>query len=195
MTATGHPVILDLVERMRRAAAETDDPTQMVSRLKEPARQAALNSGWIEPRFREIDPEQGFAVDLLHEESDHSLALYCIAWMPGRGVPAHNHGTWAVVAGIEGHETNILYRRTDDGTRPGFCDLEEAECKVVGPGDVVAMLPSDIHSVRNDGSEVALSLHIYGKHLNHTGRSQFDPETHTEAPYPQILRSREIVAS
>ena len=46
------------------------------------------------------------------------------------------------------------------------------------------MLPTGaIHSVRNDSDTVAVSLHIYGRHVNHTQRSQFDPATRSEAPY------------
>jgi len=40
-----------------------------------------------------------------------------------------------------------------------------------------------IHSVSNDGDCIALSLHIYGRHVNHTQRSRFDPALCTEAPY------------
>ena len=174
--------VQDLVAEMRRAAAESSDAAEIVARLKEPARRLAKEMGWLEPRFREVDPEQGFAVNLLHEEPDHTLSVFCIAWMPGRGIPAHNHGTWAVVAGIEGYETNVQYRRKDDGTRDGYAELEETERYLVGPGDVVTLLPTDIHSVRNDGDGLILSLHLYGKHLNHTGRSQFDPEARSETP-------------
>ncbi len=49
-------------------------------------------------------------------------------------------------------------------------------------GDFIAMLPEEIHSVHNDGKEVALSLHTYGMHINHSGRSQFDPDAKRESP-------------
>lgn len=40
-----------------------------------------------------------------------------------------------------------------------------------------------IHSVWNETDAVTVSLHIYGKHINHTGRSQFDPEKGAELPF------------
>ena len=40
-----------------------------------------------------------------------------------------------------------------------------------------------IHSVWNDTDDVTVSLHVYGLHVNHTQRSQFDPATRTETPY------------
>jgi hypothetical protein len=40
-----------------------------------------------------------------------------------------------------------------------------------------------IHSVINDSERVTLSLHVYGKHINFTRRSQFDLEEQTEKPF------------
>ncbi|MFO1067813.1 MAG: hypothetical protein U1E14_04735 [Geminicoccaceae bacterium] len=45
------------------------------------------------------------------------------------------------------------------------------------------MLPADIHSVENATPEVSLSLHLYGRHLNWTKRSQYDPAAHAERPF------------
>jgi predicted metal-dependent enzyme (double-stranded beta helix superfamily) len=50
-------------------------------------------------------------------------------------------------------------------------------------GDVLALPQGTIHSVWNETAEVTLSLHIYGKHINYTGRSQFDLEKRTETPF------------
>ncbi|MDC0737502.1 hypothetical protein N6L24_04380 [Cognatishimia sp. SS12] len=35
----------------------------------------------------------------------------------------------------------------------------------------------------NNGRDVAVSLHTYGRHLNHTGRSTFDVAAKTETPF------------
>jgi hypothetical protein len=47
----------------------------------------------------------------------------------------------------------------------------------------VSFLPDSIHSVLNETDRVTVSLHVYGRHLNYTGRSQFDPERKTETPF------------
>jgi hypothetical protein len=54
---------------------------------------------------------------------------------------------------------------------------------VRGVGDVLAMPRGMIHSVWNETDVVTVSLHIYGKHINYTGRSQFDLEKHAETPF------------
>jgi predicted metal-dependent enzyme (double-stranded beta helix superfamily) len=131
----------------------------------------------------EADAEQGFGVHLLHEEADHTLAIFAVSWLPGRGTPPHDHGTWALVAGVDGPETNKFFERVDDRTRPGHAELKKIGEKVFGVGEVAAMPSRAIHLVWNETDKVTLSLHIYGKHINFTGRSQFDLESQTETPF------------
>jgi len=171
------------VNGLRVVTAETNDAQEIVSRVLPLAREFALEKSWLEPRHRICDPEQGFGIHLLHEEIDHSLAVVVGAWLPGRGAPPHNHGTWAVVAGVEGAERNVFWRRFDDGSRSGYAELRVEGEKVFGPGDVLVMLPDSIHSVVNDTNHVTVSLHVYGRHPNYTGRAQFDPDRNLELPF------------
>jgi predicted metal-dependent enzyme (double-stranded beta helix superfamily) len=171
------------IEDLRAIAAEATEPTAVISRVRPLARRLALSQGWLQKPHYACDPEQGFGVHLLHEEPDHTLAVFAVAWLPGRGAPPHNHGTWAVVAGVDGPEKNIFWKRLDDGSRPGYAEIRDEGARVFGPGEVVSFLPDDIHSVVNETDRVTVSLHVYGKHLNYTGRSQFDPETNTESPF------------
>ena len=78
---------------------------------------------------------------------------------------------------------NKFFERIDDRSRPGYAQLKKIGEKVFGEGEVVAMPTGGIHIVWNETDKVTLSLHIYGKHINFTGRSQFDPEKQTETPF------------
>jgi len=171
------------VDDLRAITAAGSDPAAIIPRVRPLARELALARTWLRKEHERCDEAQGFGVHLLHEEPDHTLAVFAIAWLPGRGAPPHNHGTWAVVAGVDGPETNVFWKRLDDGSRPGYAELARSGEKVFGPGDVVSFLPAQIHSVLNETGEVTVSLHIYGKHLNYTGRSQFDPEARKELPF------------
>ena len=143
-------------------------------------RDVALSKAWLEAKHYHCDPSQGFGAHLLHEEPDHTLAIFAGAWLPGRGAPPHNHGTWAVLAGVIGAERNTLWTRRDDGALPGHAEIRRQEDRVLGSGDLLTLQPDSIHSVINDTSSVTISFHVYGKHVNHTERSQFDPEQNTE---------------
>jgi predicted metal-dependent enzyme (double-stranded beta helix superfamily) len=144
---------------------------------------AAREAEWLTDAMCVPDTEQGFGVHLVHEEDDHALAAFIVSWLPGRGTPPHDHGSWAVVVGLRGCEHNRMWRRLDDRSRPGHAVLAPAPERAIAAGDVVAMPSGAIHSVRNAGDAVSVSLHVYGMHFNFAERSQYDPEARTEMPY------------
>ena len=176
--------IASLVDDLRRIVAETPDEAEILSRARPLARRAALSKDtWLEKRFYTADPEQGFGVYLLHEEPDHSLAVFAVSWLPNRGAPPHDHGTWAIVAGVDGPEKNEFYERLDDRSRRGYAELKKIGEKVFGVGDVLAMRTGQVHSIWNESDAVSVSLHVYGRNIQHTGRSQFDVDARRETPF------------
>jgi predicted metal-dependent enzyme (double-stranded beta helix superfamily) len=171
------------VDDLRAITAATTDPRDIVAKVRPLARALALGRTWLEPKHYRCDEAQGFGVHVLHEEPDHTLAVFAASWLPGRGAPPHNHGTWAVVTGVDGEETNVFWKRLDDGSRPGYAEIVEQGRKVFGDGDAVTFMPESIHSVVNETSAVTVSLHVYGTHVNYTVRSQFDPVRKVEEPF------------
>jgi predicted metal-dependent enzyme (double-stranded beta helix superfamily) len=172
-----------LIAEMRRLTAETGDPGVIVNALRPVMLEAARAKDWLKDDHYRCDPEQGFGTHLLHEEADHGLAVLAVAWMPGSRVLPHDHGTWAVIGGVDGAEHNYYWRRFDDRSRAGYAEVREVGGEEIGPGEVLTMLPDAIHSVANETGQVTLSLHAYGRHPNHTERSQYDPEARTAQPY------------
>lgn len=169
---------LDLyVAELRRIAADTDDEDEIIRQVGPLAQRMAADKTWLKPKHYETDSEQGYGVHVLHEEPDHSLAVFAVSWLPGRGTPPHDHGTWAVVAGVEGVERNVRYRRIDDGSRSDYAELDVKHDFNADAGDLVCMKSGGIHSVHNETDAVTLSLHTYGKHVNYTVRSQYNLET------------------
>jgi predicted metal-dependent enzyme (double-stranded beta helix superfamily) len=171
------------VEDLRRITRETDDEDQIFRRVGPLARRFAVEKHWLQQKHYQTDSAQGFGAHLLHEEPDHSLAVFVVNWLPGRGTPPHDHGTWAVVAGVEGTERNIRYRRLDDRSRPGHAELEVKHDFNAAAGALICMKTGGIHAVHNETDSLTLSLHTYGKHVNHTRRSQFDLETNEKKDF------------
>lgn len=181
--------IPQLVADLRHIRAQYSAERDLLHAVRPLARRAALSkAAWLEKRMYEADEQQGFGVYLLHEEPDHSLAVLALAWLPDRGTAPHDHGTWAVVAGVDGPEKNRFFERADDRSRPGYAELRKVGEKLCAAGDVLAMPSGVIHSVWNESDSVSVSLHIYGKHINYTGRSQFDPEKKTQTPFLVSVR-------
>jgi len=171
------------VADLRTITAQETDPAKITDRVAPLAKKLANAPGWFRPEFRECDPEQGFSLHILHEEPNHDLAVFLISWLPNRGTLPHNHKTWAVVVSMEGEEQEVSFDRLDDGGKPGFADLKRGEAHVMKTGDVARCYPEHIHSVWNVGKGIAMSLHTYGRHINYTGRSEFDAERKLEKPY------------
>src|SRR4029434_8035572 len=175
--------LAQFVTDLRRTISEGRDEKQLLLALRPLVQRFALSGTWLEPRHYEADCDQGVCVHLLHDEPDHTLPVFGGSLLPGRGVPPHDHGTWAIVVGVNGREKNVFWERTDDRSHPGYAWVHQVGEKVFGTGDVLMMPAGMIHSVRNESDQVTLSLHVYGKHVNFTERSQFDPDKHTETPF------------
>jgi len=77
----------------------------------------------------------------------------------------------------------------DDGSQAGHAELKELSTKTFAPGQALAMPPQIIHAVRNDSDKLSVSLHVYGRNINFTGRSKFDPERQVEEPFVVTINS------
>ncbi|MCZ4677632.1 cupin [Legionella pneumophila] len=143
-----------------------------------------VDKEWLDERFYYVNPEVGFNSWLIHEEKDHTLAVNIVAWQSGREITPHDHQTWGVVGSIIGVEKNYFWKRMDDGSKPGYAEIIREKTAVIRPaGGVIGFLPNDIHSVINESDDVAISLHVYGKNLNYTGRHQYDPVNNLMQPF------------
>ena len=76
--------IAQLADDLKEICAHTKDEREILRRARPLALRAALAKGsWLKPHMYEADAEQGFGVHLLHEEPDHTLALF----LPSVGYP------------------------------------------------------------------------------------------------------------
>jgi predicted metal-dependent enzyme (double-stranded beta helix superfamily) len=62
--------------------------------------------------------------------------------------PPHNHWAWNILLIGRGSMHFRWYRRLDDRSEPGKCELELVDDRILGPGDagIVGAPPHDIHS-------------------------------------------------
>jgi predicted metal-dependent enzyme (double-stranded beta helix superfamily) len=171
------------VDDLRSIVADSSDEDEIIGRVGPLAQRVVADKSWLQPKHYETDEEQGFGVHLLHEEADHSLAVILVSWLPGRGTPPHDHGTWAVVVGIEGVERNVRYKRLDDRSKSDYAELAVKEDFAANEGELVCIRTGGIHKVTNETERMTLSLHTYGRHINHTNRSQFNLDTNERTEF------------
>lgn len=117
----------------------------------------------------ELFPASDFAMPLaqsrLHTlvvEDDDGLALHLLIGMPGKMSNPHAHSIWCVNAAISGRERNVMWRRTDDGSTPGYATVARIGEVMVERGHGYAMGDLDIHSQEVVGDEPAYILALYG---------------------------------
>ena len=165
MTRTARPATLsDLtadLDRAVRGHRSDAAAAEAVSRALAPYLGA---EGLLTDEQSRGDPDR-YRQHVLHVADDGAFSVVALVWLPGQGTPVHDHVCWCVVGVHEGEEEEIRYSL--DGDR-----LVVTEHLVNPWGEVsVALPPGDIHLVRNAGSDLAVSLHVYGADLSRTGTS------------------------
>ncbi len=188
-TTNGANAMIDtLVGDIRRILRDEPAGDVLLAALVNRLAPLAEDTSWIGQELYETDATQGFSISVLHEEPGDGFLLETVCWEPGRGVAPHDHQTWGVVMGLTGEEINVDWRRTDDGSEPGRAALEQAGETVVTGGVVKTFRPDEIHSIRNASAGPSLSLHLYGRSLAKTDRSEFNPLAGTVVPCPKRVR-------
>lgn len=163
----------------------TQDEMDIINQVKPLVHQYITQpDNWFQDHFYHVDEEQGFGSHLIAENDDHTLAVIITSWPSHRETPPHDHDTWAVIGCVKGTENNIFWDRHDDKSDPEFAHISRGKIFECKPGDIVTMNTADIHSVVNPSTHgVSVSLHVYGKHFNHTNRKKFDPENKSVHPF------------
>ena len=86
MTAA-KPAMVRFLSQLRAIAARTQEARVIAARVSPIVRDFALSKTWLEAKHYDCNVEQGFGAHLLHEEPDHTLAIFAGSWLPGRGAP------------------------------------------------------------------------------------------------------------
>jgi len=118
-----------------------------------------------------LTPEQlagdpaGYQTHLVHAEPDGSFSVSVMVWRPGQTTPIHDHLAWCVTAVLQGAEYEEIFALRGD-----HLDVVARNQNPVGAVSGFAP-PGDIHRVRNSGSGVAVSMHVYGTDITRVGSS------------------------
>lgn len=118
-----------------------------------------LTANLLDARHREAGP-RGYRQHVLHAEANGSFSIVALIWAPGQETAIHDHLAWCVAGVLEGAETEITYQiePLDESWQ-----LTPVGQRVNGSGTVCFLQPpGDIHKVRNDSDDIAVSIHVYG---------------------------------
>ena len=156
----------DLVAAIRGATAQHADWQQTAALVAGQLRLHLPGPEILTASEREGSAD-GYVCHTLHTEPDGSFSVCALVWRPGQQTPIHDHVTWCVAGVVQGAEYEELFALRDGGTA-----LAEVGRNVNETGDVGGFAPpGDIHRVRNQGTEMAISVHIYGADIERLGTS------------------------
>ena len=155
-----------LLAALRRAVRQRTDWDQTSRRVARALGGHLPGPEILSAAERDGDPA-GYQSHLMHAEPDGSFSVVALVWRPGQITPVHDHVTWCVIGVLQGAEYEELFALREGGTV-----LEEVGTNAGAPGDVSGFAPpGDIHRVRNRGTDVAVSLHVYGADISRLGSS------------------------
>ena len=184
MCDTGYSVRNLAVDLRKLVAAGADEPRMLEEVPQLAKRLVLMKHNWLRDYMREADPERNHPGRyVLHEEPDPGILVSIVTWKPGDNTMPHDHGTWSVVAGLDGAEVNQLWKRVDDGGTAGRAEIVPAESQAVDAATIVAMPSGAIHSVHNESGAPSVTLQIYGRNVDHTPHNRYDPVRRTVEPH------------
>ncbi|MGP1387739.1 MAG: cupin [Thainema sp.] len=160
--------------------ATTEHQCDCFPELRRLVRKLVLNSYWLHTQRPEPSPGTGTAILNLYDEIGYPLTVQVETHKPGTQSSIHNHGTWGIVAILQGQEHNRLWQRTPEPECPD--KVSPVEEKILAVGDVISFTPAAIHSVQAIGEEWLVTFNLYGE-THSQQRFEFDPITYRAKHY------------
>lgn len=167
---TTQPELLACIEAMRAIRREFLNPADIVLEGAPVMHRLLARGVELLTEEQREGCDDHYARNLLHAEPDGEMSLFAIVWKPGQWTPVHDHGSWGLVAVLQGalHERN--YIRTDAMARANSgVELRRGGTSVLSPGSVTTFVPNPDHihraGVPHDWGET-VTLHLYGRNMD-----------------------------
>ncbi len=170
-----HRFLTELDDIMNQAEISQQAETEYLPLLRRLVRKLLLNVYWISQEIPTPCSDTGTEVKLLYDEPGYPLTLQTEIMLPGTSTTIHNHGTWGVVATLQGQQKNTFWKPCPTTEYPQ--NIEKVGQQVFQTGDIVGLTTESIHCVEATGNEPTVTLNLYGD-TNASKRFKFDLETH-----------------
>lgn len=163
-------VFVEDVEQILDAYAKNDHSDQLVAAVQERLKALLAAPDVLLPQDCEPWLDR-YRPHLLTVAPSRRFSVLALIWLPGQATPIHDHICWCVVGVMQGIERERRFSLRQDAQGERW--LLPLSDTLVAPGEVSRLTPPDenIHQVRNAGSELAISLHIYGADISVFGSS------------------------
>jgi predicted metal-dependent enzyme (double-stranded beta helix superfamily) len=132
----------------------------------------------ILPLLEEAKATDDWYLARRYDDEEGAYSLQVFVWPPSSRTKVHDHSSWGAYCCAMGSVLEERYERLDDGSVAGHARLDEAWRLVWSSADGASTVqPGDggIHRVGNPGSEVAISVHLYGPRTGGVDGRDYDP--------------------
>lgn len=158
------------ISDVREATARLSEPADCVDAVAPLLRCFVTNADEIlRPEHHRSNPDH-YARNAIYISDHEALSLYSLVWLPGQWTPVHDHGTWGVVAVVEGLLEERNFIRVDRNfDQDSGIDLRRGGSILLANGTVTSFVPNPDHIHKTGVSELGdktLSLHLYGRTMN-----------------------------
>jgi len=120
----------------------------------------------------------------LHHEPATGLHVFVHVYDSAGVSKPHDHGPcWIVYGNLTGHTDMVDYRRRDDGSQPGFADLETTRRYRVGAGEAELFGVGAIHETAHPEGPSIL-IRAVSDDMDSVWRHTFNPEKQTVTDRP-----------
>lgn len=173
-----HRFLTEVEDGLKQAT--TGHQCECLPTLRRLVRKLVLNSYWLQTQRPEPDSTTETAILNLYDEIGYPLTVQIETLVPGAVSSIHNHGTWGVVAILQGQQKNTLWQR---GPEPAFPDKIVCVAEqTLSDGDIISFVPAAIHCVQALGEKPLVTFNLYGE-TERKQRFEFDPITHRAKRY------------
>jgi predicted metal-dependent enzyme (double-stranded beta helix superfamily) len=162
--------LADFIADIEALVAAEDDPRRVTAGVQAQLAHLLAGPDFLTAQQREPDPDH-YRSHLLAVAPSRRFSVVGLVWLPGQITPIHDHICWCVVGVLQGIEREQRYGLRADAAGTRFLVPEGSE--TLTTGHTCALIPPEenIHQVCNAGSDLAISLHIYGEDIGVYGSS------------------------
>ena len=177
----GHGAFGDYVRTIEQVLDRRPANRVIIREVSAATKELCRDDRWLDERHRTGEPDR-YTRHLLHKDPQNRFIVLSLVWQPGQVTPIHDHACWGVMGIVDNTLEEVCYERLDDGSRPGFCELEQTRGTDVSKGGVAYLLPpyEEIHRIGNTSDRPTISLHVYGRDLDEI--NVFDPTSGRVSP-------------
>jgi predicted metal-dependent enzyme (double-stranded beta helix superfamily) len=180
MSSARLPILEQFIGDLRAIwAAEPDDAHRMEQ--AKPLLERVVSDPGLRAHSAAWPSTEGYKNLLLYVDPDHHFVINAVVRAPGRTGSVHDHAdAWVLYGVLEGSERLERYERVDDGTRPGYAEVQLSSVTTGMPGKVDVVPPHAIHAEQG-GSARSVAIIVRSQRLGAGTVLQrtYDPKANT----------------